>query len=213
MANFKGHLAFGMATALAWSGIVAYLSILHPVFLPIIFIVTVLGSFLPDLDSDNGIPLRILLILTSVIAGFYVGYFSYQKFTDNSILNAGLYALGSALFNYFVLGGFFKKITVHRGMFHSIPAAVLSFLITLTILSFCINLFDRRLILSLSVGIGYLCHLILDELNSVVNLEGIPFIPNKSLGTALKFFSKNRLINILIYLLILILFIYNIPFK
>ena len=77
-------------------------------------------------------------------------------------------------------------------MFHSIPAAVLSFLITLTILSFCINLFDRRLILSLSVGIGYLCHLILDELNSVVNLEGIPIIPNKSLGTALKFFSKNR---------------------
>ena len=84
------------------------------------------------------------------------------------------------------------KITVHRGMFHSIPAAVLSSLITLSILNIYIDSVDLKLLFSISVGIGYLCHLVLDELNSAVNLGGMPFVPNKSLGSALKFVSKTE---------------------
>ena len=56
--------------------------------------------------------------------------------------------------------------------------------------------------LSLGVGLGYLCHLILDELNSVVNLGGIPFIPNKSIGTALKLYSKNWKTSLVVYVAI-----------
>ena len=209
MAGFKGHLAFGMVTGVIWCCIIAYLSLLQPVFLPFIFVVTVLASFLPDLDSDGGVPLRVLLIVVSVVSGFYVGYFSFQKNLDHSIIIPGLYGLVYGLFNYFIIGGVFKKITVHRGMFHSIPAAILSILITLTILNIYIDSLNQKLIFSISVGIGYLCHLILDELNSVVNLGGTPFIPNKSLGSALKFFSNSRFINISVYALILILLIYH----
>jgi hypothetical protein len=42
-----------------------------------------------------------------------------------------------------------------------------------------------------------------------VNLGGMPFVPNKSLGTALKFISKNKALNIIIYGLILLLTLYH----
>ena len=209
MAGFKGHLAFGMVTGLVWCAVIVYLALLQPIFLPFIFFVTVLGSFLPDLDSDGGTPLRILLTTVSIISGGYVGYFSLQNSLDNGIITALFYGGGYALCVYYIIGGIFKKITVHRGMFHSIPAAVLSTLITLSILNIYIESVDLKLLFSLSVGIGYLCHLVLDELNSVVNLGGMPFIPNKSLGTALKFVSKNKLLNVILYSLITILIYCN----
>ena len=74
-----------------------------------------------------------------------------------------------------------KKLRFTVACFHSIPAAVLSSLITLSILNIYIDSVDLKLLFSISVGIGYLCHLVLDELNSAVNLGGMPFVPNKSL--------------------------------
>jgi len=66
-----------------------------------------------------------------------------------------------------------------------------------------LNLIDLdlniKMMVSLGVGLGYLCHLILDELNSAVNLGGIPFIPNKSIGTALKLYSKNWKLSLGVY--------------
>jgi membrane-bound metal-dependent hydrolase YbcI (DUF457 family) len=185
------------------------LALLQPIFLPFIFFITVLASFLPDLDSDGGTPLRILLTTVSIISGVYVGYFSLQNSPDNGMMTALLYGGGYALFVYYIIGGIFKKITVHRGIFHSIPAAVLSSLVTLSILNIYIDSVDLKLLFSISVGIGYLCHLVLDELNSAVNLGGMPFVPNKSLGTALKFVSKNKVLNIIIYGLILLLIYYQ----
>ncbi len=198
-----------MLTGLVWCGIIGYLTLLQPIFLPFIFLITVFASFLPDLDSDGGTPLHILLIILSTLSGLYVGYFTLQNSQDNGLITSLLYGGGYSLFVYYIIGGIFKKITVHRGMFHSIPAAVLSSLITLSILNIYIESVNLKLLFSISVGIGYLCHLVLDELNSTVNLGGMPFVPNKSLGTALKFVSKNRVLNIIIYGLILLLALYH----
>ena len=63
--------------------------------------------------------------------------------------------------------------------------------------------------ISLAVGIGYLSHLILDELNSVVNLKGIPFVPNKSSGSALKMYSNNRIVTLFVYISVIFLGYYN----
>ena len=65
------------------------------------------------------------------------------------------------------------------------------------------------MILSISIGIGYLSHLILDEMNSLVNLEGVPFIPKKSLGSALKLFSSQWEITLIVYIAVIILFVKN----
>ena len=91
MAGFKGHLAFGMLTGLVWCGIIACLALLQPIFLPFIFLITVFASFLPDLDSDGGTPLRVLLTTLSFISGGYVGYFALQNSPDNGIITSLLY--------------------------------------------------------------------------------------------------------------------------
>ena len=104
-----------------------------------------------------------------------------------------------------------EKLTHHRGIFHSLPAVLLSVLLTLTLMDYFVMDTKVKMTISFAVGIGYLCHLILDEINSIVNLEGIPFIPKKSIGTALKFYSKDWKITVGVYLLTGWLLFQNMP--
>ena len=84
------------------------------------------------------------------------------------------------------LSHLFKHLTVHRGMFHSIPAMLIAGLI--------VFLLDHgsdltvRLFLAGGVMIGFLSHLVLDELCSV-DFMGMHL--KKSAGSALKLVSKS----------------------
>ena len=204
MAGYKAHMAFGMVTGLAVSTAVVGLSAVVFWFSPLVFLATVLGAFLPDLDSDTGLPLKILLTVLSTVGAVMVGYYFFQAGAD-SLLIIVAFPLIAALFIYYFFGGIFKKLTRHRGIFHSIPAAILSILITFSILQLFHFDLNAMMMISLAVGIGYLSHLVLDELNSTVNLGGFPFIPNKALGTALKFYSNNMVISSTLYFVILLL--------
>ena len=198
MAGYKAHMAVGMVTAAGWTFIVITLSLVSVWFLPIIFVATVVGAFLPDLDSDTSAPLKILLVIFSVLGSAVAGWIVFNQEDSFWLRLVGISAF-SGLFIYYGIGGIFKKLTHHRGIFHSIPAVLLSALLTLTLLNQIDLDVNIKIIISLSVGFGYLCHLILDELNSAVNLGGIPFIPNKSIGTALKLYSKNWKISLGVY--------------
>lgn len=201
MASYKAHMAFGVLTAVVWCIVALLFSIVSIWFIPFVFFATIIGAFLPDLDSDTGFPLKILLTVFSIVGGLIVAWITINS-ENNSPFIISLYALISILFIYFGIGGIFKKITRHRGIFHSVPAVLLSFLLTLSLMDYFPVEFKVKMVLSLGVGIGYLCHLILDELYSIVNLGGMPFIPKKSIGTALKFYSKNWKINLGVYALI-----------
>ena len=208
MAGYKAHIAFGMVTGLAVSIAAVSISAVVFWFSPLVFLATVIGAFIPDLDSDTGLPLKILLRVLSIVGAAMVGYYFFQAGADSLLTIVG-FPLTAALFIYYVFGGIFKKLTRHRGIFHSIPAAILSILITFSVLQ--PFHFDPNVLMmiSLAVGIGYLSHLVLDELNSTVNLGGIPFIPNKAIGTALKFYSNNMVINGALYTTILVLGYYH----
>ena len=208
MAGYKAHMAFGMVTGLAVSTAAVGLSAVVIWFSPLVFLATVFGAFIPDLDSDTGLPLKILLTVLSIVGAVMVGYYFFQAGADSLLTIVG-FPLTAALFIYYVFGGIFKKLTRHRGIFHSIPAAILSILITFSVLQ--PFHFDPNVLMmiSLAVGIGYVSHLVLDELNSTVNLGGIPFIPNKAIGTALKFYSNNMVINGALYTTILVLGYYH----
>jgi len=201
MASYKAHMAFGVLTAVVWCIVALLLSIVSIWFIPFVFFATIIGAFLPDLDSDTGFPLKILLTVFSIVGGLIVAWITINSENSSPLLIGG-YALISILFIYFGIGGVFKKLTHHRGIFHSVPAVLLSGLLTFSLMDYFEIEFKLKMTLSLGVGIGYLCHLILDELYSIVNLGGIPFIPKKSIGTALKFYSKNWKITFGVYVLI-----------
>jgi hypothetical protein len=63
--------------------------------------------------------------------------------------------------------------------------------------------------LSLSVGLGFLSHLVLDELYSAVNFDGVRLGPKKSFGTALTFGSPSILTTASAYALLCILVYLN----
>ncbi|OHB82807.1 MAG: hypothetical protein A2V98_14785 [Planctomycetes bacterium RBG_16_64_12] len=107
--------------------------------------------------------------------------------------------LGGALVYVFVrfgLGELLRRYTVHRGMFHSLPAAVIfgevAFLLS------CGSDVRIRLYEAGAVVIGYVSHLVLDELYSFQWHRGRLRL-KKSFGTALKMFSHKWWANVSTY--------------
>ena len=103
----------------------------------------------------------------------------------------------SFFFTRYIFGYLLNKFTVHRGLWHSIPAAILCFEITYLLF------FDLpgklRLLYAVAVFGGFLSHLILDELYSV---KVLALDTKRSFGTALKFRGNSKLQTIFIYFLI-----------
>ena len=144
------------------------------------------AGMLPDLDSNSGVPVRETLCFISVlIPALMIPRFRALGMSPESMVFASFIIYITMRFG---VGAIFKKYTKHRGMWHSIPAAAIAGLVT-----FIVSLSPEmgiRLFKSWAVVMGFLCHLVLDEIWSV-DLYGKKIRLKKSFGTALKFFSKS----------------------
>src|SRR6266545_2688534 len=125
--------------------------------------ITAVGGMLPDLDSDSGVPVRELFgLAAAVIPLMFVRRMMHSHMSTEGILASLLF--GYVFIRYFA-ANVFKRFTVHRGMYHSIPAMFIAGL--------CVYLAyhspDRniRFMLACGVMIGFLSHLLLDEIYSV----------------------------------------------
>lgn len=152
------------------------------------------AGMLPDLDSDSGIPLRETSLFIAAIAPMLM----IDRFRDMGLTHEAM-ALAAMLIYIairFVAVEFFKRYTVHRGMWHSIPAALVAGLGAYLIMpcpSEAIRVYK-----SLAVLIGFLTHLILDEIWSLDFSRGRLRI-KRSFGTALKFFGNSWLANVSVW--------------
>ena len=152
------------------------------------------SGMLPDLDSDSGIPLR----ETSMFAAAIVPMLMIDRFRDMGLSHESM-ALAAVLIYIairFVLVEFFKRYTVHRGMWHSIPAAASAGLIAYLVMPCASE--SVRVYKSVAVVVGFLVHLTMDEIWSIDFRRG-RFRLKKSFGTALKFFSNKPLANLSVY--------------
>jgi hypothetical protein len=201
MAGYQAHMATGIGLGIA-SAILLIATVSLPLFYaPLILVAIIIGSFLPDLDSDTGLPVRILFFTLGLILSMFVGHWLFYT-VEFDILRTLILTLCSFGFIYYGLQYLFNKSTKHRGIFHSLLAVVISILASnILLITLEYEIVDAG-VFSTSLGVGYLGHLILDEMNSLVNLSGIPFIPKRSLGSALKIFSKSRRVNIIAVLII-----------
>jgi membrane-bound metal-dependent hydrolase YbcI (DUF457 family) len=173
-----GHLAYGvpLETATLAAGLCS------------------LSGMLPDLDSDSGVPLReSMAFAAAVVPMLMLDRFQQLKLPVESIVLAGglIY-----LIIRFGLAALLKRYTVHRGMWHSVPAAVIAGLLAFLICS-CQS-FELRLFKTSAVVIGYVSHLLLDELYSIEWYRG-RLRRKRSFGTALKLWSNSWWANISTY--------------
>jgi membrane-bound metal-dependent hydrolase YbcI (DUF457 family) len=197
MASYRGHLTFSTGLGLAYGGLAGWkLGVPLPVA-GVGALLTALGGLLPDLDSDSGVPVRELfglagaavpLLLLRSLAG------SGLSAEETLLAAAGLYA-GIR----YGLANLFKHLTVHRGMFHSLPAMVIAGL--LVFLAYRHPVFELRAYLAVGVMVGFLSHLVLDELCSV-DFRGLVPRLNAYAGSAVKLTSASWTANAFTYALL-----------
>lgn len=194
MAGFKTHITFssmlgvGYGTAAWW---------LYDVPVPTCLLAGGLcgvSGMLPDIDSDSGVPVReSLAFAAAVIPMMLVARMQHLGWPHESIVLAGAAAY---LFIRFAVGGLLKKYTVHRGMFHSLPAAAI-----FGELAFLLSAGEDVRIRYYKAGavvLGYLSHLLLDELFAFQFKHGRPRLKS-SFGTAVKLIGDNWWSNLSTY--------------
>jgi len=148
-----------------------------------------LGSMLPDIDSDSSSPLRAGFAIISLCAAFLLMFSLARWF--HSLAELLLIWLAGYLVVRGLIFALFNRLTTHRGIFHSVPAAVCFTFITVLFADRIWNLPPGTAwTAGLFVGSGYLVHLLLDEIYSV-NLFGVQ--TRRSFGTALKFWYRKNI--------------------
>ena len=197
MAAFREHIIFstvlgvGYAVGLKWLGYEAPHALLAGSLCG-------LSGMLPDLDSDSGKPVREMF-------GFLAAACSIITFHRMGQGDLELRMLLSGLMYFFIRFGFsyiFKQVTVHRGMCHSLPAALIAGLTTYLMFGHL----EHRGALAMAGGvlIGFLSHLLLDEIYAV-DFRGLRPKLNQFAGSALKFTSKSTAATIVCWMLVLLL--------
>jgi hypothetical protein len=198
MASYRGHLvvsstlgaAYGAAALFSWDfdwGPVCLAAAL-----------TTLGGLLPDLDSDSGVPVREMFGLAAAVIPLLLFDRIHADSPERKVVLLG----AVYVFIRYVLANVFKHLTVHRGMFHSIPALLISGLTTYLLY----HNPDARLRLYLAGGVmlGFLSHLVLDELYSV-DFTGVRPRLNRYAGSALKLASPSWVATVNTYMVLLAL--------
>lgn len=204
MADFNTHL-LGAATVSGLAATVLAMSGLFPQQAVIgYFALGVIGGLLPDLDSPTSIPIRLAFLALAVVAGFLVVFTFGSRY---SLVELILLWLGCFLLIRHGLFTLFSRVTVHRGLIHSIPAG-LGFGLATTFIA-C-NAFSASAIHAWLCGtfvtLGFLVHLLLDEFYSV-DLFGRKLL-KKSFGTALSLGNRKKpLETITLYVTVVLLFI------
>lgn len=191
MANFRTHLvvAAAVSSAVAVAGVSAKLfGLSTAVFAALI---GTAGGLLPDIDLKSSTPAQKGFHWASILVATLIAilYAAHHAGTD-AVVNALALWVGVFLGLKFGVFEIFSRITVHRGMVHSVP-----YMMVFALLVVYGSFYGLKLtafvswIFGVFLWMGSLVHLLLDEMYSV-NVWGLKL--KKSSGTALKFFESDK---------------------
>lgn len=184
MADFKTHL-YGATAASGLAALGVYsLGWTTTAQTQLLFLHGVAGGLLPDIDAPKSTPIRGFFALLGVALAFAMTFPFVGRYPLGGLALIWLLVFVTVRFGLFAL---FVRYTVHRGIWHSGLAAIAVGLGGVVLSHQVLGRTAWESWLSGAfVTLGYLTHLILDELASV-NLLGKRI--KRSLGTALKPFS------------------------
>lgn len=185
MAMFRQHVTFSTVLGVGYAAGLRYLGA-EWVHAGLAGGLCGVSGMLPDLDSDSGRPVKELFGALAV----GVPFLFLRRWEGAGYSTEATILLGAAVYFAirFGLAWVFKHVTVHRGMFHSLPAAV----IAAEAVYLAYNTPDSygRVTLAGGVLIGFLSHLLLDEIWAV-DANGLTIRLNKAAGSAMKLFSQS----------------------
>ncbi len=200
MPGFRVHITGSSIVGAGYGAAAWYVGDMHPMTSALGAGLCAVAGMMPDLDSGPGIPLRESVAFAAAV----VPMMMIHRFQQVGMPLEAIILSGAAIYLAirFGLSWLLKKHSHHRGMFHSLPAAAIAGQITF--LAFGSEEPLRRYFVSSAVVLGFLTHLVLDEIWSVnLGMFGPKF--KKSFGTALKFHGPVLWPNLLTYARALIL--------
>lgn len=154
-----------------------------------------ISSLLPDIDSPVSKPAEFIVNICSALApALLFSYFSEYQLRPSSYITLAMVGyMGTG----FLIKQIIRRITVHRGIIHSIPMSVMW--------GACVYVLLRKEsvliqnVMTLSAIAGFIVHLLIDEMFSVVDISGGTFMPKRSFGTALKLSGMSIITTICMY--------------
>ncbi|MDO9106597.1 MAG: metal-dependent hydrolase [Methylovulum sp.] len=188
MANFKTHLSVSILTSTAAAGIAVNLHLIAYTHTPWFIFLGIVGGMLPDIDANNSRPVNLLFSLLAVLGMCAIVQIFKNSYAPHRLLI--LAAAGYLVIRYGI-SALFKRFTEHRGVFHSLLAA-LFFALQAACISYYLlhwNLVHAWLN-GIFIALGFITHLALDEIYSV-DLTNSRM--KKSFGTALKLCSYSNM--------------------
>jgi membrane-bound metal-dependent hydrolase YbcI (DUF457 family) len=187
MADFKTHLGTASVVSM-FSATVFYGSgSIEPQEVILYFCLGTFSGTLPDIDSDTSTALTNFFNFLAVFLAFLV---LFVQIGSLSIIE--MMIVWAAVFSLVRYGIFqiFTWYTVHRGLFHSIPAALVAGLLICVICNFLFKMSPMNAWMSgFFVSLGYISHLVLDEIYSIeLSSARIKW----TFGSACKFFNLDN---------------------
>lgn len=203
---FREHIGYGALLGVVFVvGLYIY-ALATGAMLLALFSTVVVGSFLPDVDSDSSMPFYLIYGAMTLGTGGLAFLYALPLVADWRVL--GGVTVGAVLFMWFIVGAIVKKVTHHRGIFHSLPALAIAGLGTFLIAQEYGFAEREALLFGGAMALGYLTHLVLDEIYDGITLDGLPFARSEVLGGALKMFARSNAVNVTTYTLLAALIYY-----
>lgn len=209
MANFNTHISVAFVASGAAALVVYKAGMVSGAEYLLCVIAGTLGGLLPDIDLESSVPARIGFNVISLLVAFgMVIYWSARL----SLVGLGLTWLATYLVMRWGVLQAFCRLTVHRGLVHSLPYMML---LALGLVYASFYGMKYGAVFSWFVGLflffGSMIHLLLDEIYSV-NVFGLKL--KKSFGTALKVFEPSKSgWYVGLYLGVIVLLVFAPPFK
>lgn len=188
MANFNTHLLIASAAATGAALVAANAHLVANTDIPWLIFLGTFGGLLPDIDANNSRPVKLLFIILALMGATTALQTFKSNYPPYPLL---LIAAGTYLFIRYGLFALFNRLTVHRGIFHSILAA-LFFSLLMTCISYHLLHWNvlHAWLNGIFIALGFIVHLLLDELYST-DLSNLRM--KNSFGTALKLFSYDNM--------------------
>ena len=181
MANFNTHISVAAVASGLISTLCLQVGLVDSKDAMLLVLMGTIGGILPDIDLQYSHPSRIIFSLLGIITSFL-----WILSAENTLSITELWAIGISIYLLIRYGLWrvFSMYTKHRGAIHSVIAGFLSMQVA-TVISF--HFYDKDDFTSWLIGfmvfIGFMIHLLLDELYSV---DFMNRRIKRSFGTALK---------------------------
>jgi LexA-binding, inner membrane-associated putative hydrolase len=192
--NYRQHIGFAGVLGSAYAVGAFFLAGVHWLYGIVAALLATLSGLLPDLDHPVGVELKgftgILGVLTALAVWDHV-----RADDPNWPFEMDLIAVVSSF--VLVRHGLrhvLARLMVHRGISHSVPTCAVW--AALAYLYYPSPVHMVRLLMAAAVVVGFMSHLLLDEMCSV-DLKGERL--NKAFGTAMKFWAPSPRATLAIY--------------